>query len=309
MTRLASWLLSLTLLGTVFAQVDIDLTMDREAFLPSEDVEVGVRIANFTGVPLTLGQDPRWLQFTVEELRGRVCGKLSDPPESGEFTLDQATRGKLRYNLTPLFSIGTPGVYRVFATLRLPGGEELSSPPKTFEIVNGVRLNEPREVGFLKPDGTFERRKFVLQRVSFLRKVQLYARVTDESETHTIRVIPLGATVSFDRPEWIVDRETQFHVLHRADSSHYFYHVLTADGTIQIRQLMIGDGVARPEIRVNKEGEVRVFGAIRRPYPGELPKPAEGVASSASGATNTNSPALLERSNSKTNEVPSAKQP
>jgi hypothetical protein len=146
----------------------------------------------------------------------------------------------------------------------------------------------------------------VLQRVSFLRKVQLYARVTDESETHTIRVIPLGSTVSFDRPEWIVDRETQFHVLHRADSSHYFYHVLTADGTIQIRQLMIGDGVARPEIRVNKEGEVRVFGAIRRPYPGELPKPAEGGATSA---TNTNSPALLERSNSKTNEVPSAKQP
>src|SRR4030095_1814135 len=94
------------------AQVDLDLVMDRNMFLPAEDIEVGVRIANFTGEPLTLGEDASWLQFSVAELQGRIAGKLADPPESGAFTLEPATRGTLRFNLTPLFAIDDPGVYR-----------------------------------------------------------------------------------------------------------------------------------------------------------------------------------------------------
>ncbi len=309
MNRLAAIGLLLLLAGPALAQVDIDLILERQVFLPSEDIEVGVRVSNFTGGPLALGQDPRWLQFTVEELRGRVSGKLADPPETGEFTLEQATRGKLRFNLTPLFAVGTPGVYRVFATIRLPGGEEISSQAKTFEIINGTRLSEPREVGYQRPDGTFERRKFLLQRASFLKKVQLYARLTDGTETQTIKVIPLGSTVSFDRPEWLVDRETRFHVLHRADSNNYFYHILTPEGEVQLRQLMVSDGVGRPEIRVNDQGEVRVFGAVRRPYPGELPKPSEGTSGGAAGGARTNAPAGPERTTTNTNEVQAVKQP
>jgi len=302
MTRFTVWLAVPLLAWTAVAQVDLDLVMDRQIFLPSEDIEVGVRIANFSGDPLKLGEDPRWLQFQVEELRGRVASKLQEPPESGEFTLEQATRGKLRYNLTPLFSIGKPGVYRVFSSIRLPSGEEVSSAPNTFEIISGVRLSEPREVGYRHPDGTVERRKFVLQRATFLKKVQLYARLTDASEGHTFKVIPLGSTVSFDRPEWLVDRETRFHILHRADSNNYFYHILTADGSVAVRQLMLSSGDGRPEIRVNEEGEVRVFGAVRRAYPGDLPKPPE----STSG---TNRPVALEQpaTNSITNDVQAPK--
>src|SRR5262245_59114401 len=101
------------------AQVDLDLVMDRNMFLPAEDIEVGVRMANFTGEPLTLGEDPSWIQFSLSELKGRIAGKLADPPESGIFTLEPATRGTLRFNLTPLFAINDPGVYRVLATIRL----------------------------------------------------------------------------------------------------------------------------------------------------------------------------------------------
>lgn len=303
MTRLAALLAMPFLVWSVMAQVDLDLTMERQIFLPSEDTEVAVRISNFTGEPLTLGQDPRWIHFTVEDLRGRVSGKLQDPPDTGEFTLEPATRGKLRFNITPLFNITTPGSYRIFVSIRLPTGEEVTSDPLTFEIISGVKLSEPREVGFRNAEGQLERRKFILQRASFPNKrVQLYARLTDSTESHTIKVIPLGNTVSFDRPEWLVDRESHFHVLHRTDSAHYFYHLLAPDGSLTLRQLWLADGSGRVELRVNEEGEVRVFGAVRRPYPGELPKPSV-VASS------TNRVAEVQSPTTNTNEVSAPKQP
>lgn len=302
MSRLAV-LLSLPLwLFSALAQVDLDLVLEREVFLPAEDIEIGVRIANFTGAKATFGQESNWLQFMVEGDRGRVVSKLQDPPESGEFTLEQSTRGKLRYNLTPLFSMEIPGNYRVFATLRLPSGEVISSDSKNIEIVQGVKLSEPREVGYTLPDGTIERRKFMLQRATFLKKVQLYARLTDSSESHTYKVIPLGNTVSFDRPEWLADRGTRFHVLHRADSTRYFYHILSPDGTIASRQLWISNGTARPELRVNEEGEIRVFRATRESYPGDIPKPADGV-------TKTNSPTATQLKTNAAHEVQAPKKP
>ena len=282
MLRLVAVALAVLCSGWASAQVDVDLTMAREAFLPAEDIDVGVRISNFTGSPLTLGREPRWLHFTVERITGSVAERLSEPPESGEFTLEQATRGKLMFNITPLFRLNTPGAYRVIATVLLPGGEQATSAPKAFEIISGARVSEGREVGWKAPDGTVERRKFIVQKGNFQKKAQLYVRVTDAAEVNTIRVVPLGNSVSFDRPEWVVDRQTRFHILHRTDASHYLYHIILPDGAIESRQMLFNNGNGRTQFRVNEDGEIRVFGAIRRPYPGELPAPTE-----ASAATNS----------------------
>ncbi|MBX3733356.1 MAG: hypothetical protein KF791_12265 [Verrucomicrobiae bacterium] len=252
------------------AQVDVDLAMERDAFLPAEPVEVSVRFANFTGAPLTLGADAEWIQFTVEGVDGRVVTKRSDPPETGEFTLEQATRGKLRWNLTPLFSLEDPGMYRVYATVSLPDGDLQTTTPKVFEIVPGVALHEPREVGVRLPDGTTDRRKYILQQVNFLKKLQLYLRITDPTESRTHAIIALGPTVNFDRPQWVVDRETRFHVLHRATGDLYAYHIFQGDGSLQTRQLWQGD--PRPDlVFVNDAGEVGVRRGRRRPDPSDIP--------------------------------------
>jgi len=285
MIRLVAVALAVFCSGWVSAQVDVDLSMAREAFLPAEDIDVGVRISNFTGSQLTLGKEPGWLHFSVERIFGGVAERLAEPPESGEFTLEQATRGKLTFNIAPLFRLATPGSYRVSATVLLPSGEQATSAPKTFEIITGARVSEGREVGWKSPDGKLERRKFIVQKGNFQKKAQLYVRVTDASESHTIKVLPLGNSVSFDRPEWVVDRQTRFHILHRTDASHYLYHVILPDGSIESRQMLINDGSGRTQFRVNDEGEIRVFGGIRRAYPGELPAPKEA-------ATSTNAVAL-----------------
>lgn len=292
------------LCGAVCAQVDVDLAPSREGavFLPGEPVEMAVRFANFTGGPLTLGAEPGWLQFTVEGLGNRVVTKLSDPSESGEFTLEQATRGTLRWNLTPLFNLEDPGTYRVVATVHLPDGEVRSTPPATFEIVTGVPLHEPREVGVKMPDGSIERRKFILQQVNFFKQLQLYLRITDPSESRTLSIINLGPTYSFDRPQWTVDRETRFHVLHRSSSHLYAYQVFRGDGTLLVRQLWTGE---RPELKIlNEAGEVGVRGGQRRPDRSDVPSPpATNSVSALPAATPTGAPAVPSTGSTK-NDAP-----
>jgi len=255
------------------AQVDVDLALERETFLPGEPIEVAVRFANFSGGPIELGKEPDWLQFTVERVGGQAVNKLSDPQESGSFQLEQATRGKLRWNLTPLFALEDPGAYRVFATVQLPDNEVQTTASLPFDIVMGAALHEPREVGVKLPDGSTERRKYLLQQVNFMKRLQLYLRITDPSESRTHAIVPLGSTVTFDRPQWVVDRETRFHVLHRTTQSVYAYHVFRGDGTLLVRQLYTGD--QRPELQiVNEAGEIGVRKGQRRPDPSDIPSVA-----------------------------------
>ncbi|MBN8248735.1 MAG: hypothetical protein J0L84_15005 [Verrucomicrobia bacterium] len=255
------------------AQVDVDLTLERESFLPGEPIEASVRFANFTGGPIELGTEPDWLQFTIERVDGHTVNRLMDPPESGSFKLDQATRGKLRWNLTPLFALEDPGAYRVFATVHLPDNEVHSTPSVPFDIVMGATLHEPREVGVKLPDGSIERRKYILQQVNFLKRLQLYLRISDSSESRTLAIVPLGSTVTFDRPQWVVDRETRFHVLHRTSQGIYAYHVFRGDGTLLVRQLYTGE--PRPELQiVNEAGEVGVRKGQRRPDSSDIPTAA-----------------------------------
>lgn len=270
--KFASVILASALLGWFAqAQIELRLSADREFFLTGEDLEVAVKVANFTGGPLTLGEQPDWLRFTVERTDSGVVNKLSEVEESGSFTLPQATVGTVRFNLTPHFALDRPGKYRVVAQAVTPKGPEVfTSEPLAFEIVRGVQLNPDREVGVTLPDGTTARRKYLLQQVNFLRTVELYVRVTDAAESVNVKVARLGRIVTFDPPKWVVDRKSQFHVLHRVDANTSGYHVFQPDGTLVTREFYRFTRTT-PELRVNDEGEVAVIGGIRRLTASDIP--------------------------------------
>ncbi|MBL9172715.1 MAG: hypothetical protein JNL10_04200, partial [Verrucomicrobiales bacterium] len=121
---------------------------------------------------------------------------------------------------------------------------------------------------------SIERRKFVLQQVNFLKKLQLYLRITDPTESRTLSITPLGTTVSFDRPQWAVDADTHFHVLHRASGKTYLYHVFQGDGTLLTRQFWEGEN--RPQLEIlNESGEIGVKGGQRRASSSDFPPPPE----------------------------------
>ena len=72
------------------AQVDLDLAMDQEQFLPSESMPMAVKITNRSGQRLHLGADANWLTFNVESLGGGVVIKKAEVPVTGEFDLESS---------------------------------------------------------------------------------------------------------------------------------------------------------------------------------------------------------------------------
>lgn len=255
------------------AQIELRLATEREFFLPGEELDVAVKVANFSGGPLTLGEQPDWIRFTVERSDSGVVNKLSEVSESGSFTLEHATVGTLHFDLMPHFVLDRPGNYRVVAQATTPKSAEIySSEAKSFEIVSGVRLNPDRVLGVTLPDGTIVKRKYILQQVNFLRKLQLYLRVTDGEENRIFKVTKLGPVVTFDPPRWVVDRQNCFHVLHRIDANTSAYHMFEPDGQA-VRRELHRYTTTTPELRVNEAGEVAVIGGVRRPSPGDIPAP------------------------------------
>lgn len=52
------------------AQVNVEVAMDQDEFLPGEALPAAVRITNRSGQSLDLGKDPDWLTFSIESRDG-----------------------------------------------------------------------------------------------------------------------------------------------------------------------------------------------------------------------------------------------
>ncbi len=264
------FLLALSLLPMALsAQIDARLSLAQEAYLPGESLEAAVQISNFTGRRLTFGREPLWLRFNIEAIEGSVVNQLSDIAESGAFSLDPSTRGTIRYDLQPHFDLSRPGRYRLTAIIVTPDREEVISSPVNFEVIRGSRLWE-REIGLPGTAGN-EQRKYLLQQANYLKEVRLYVRITDLSESVTFKVIPLGRMVSFARPQPVVDRKSQLHILNQITAEDYMYMLITPEGVVTKRETygMILD--RRPQIRMNDEGDAAVIGGERHRKTSDAP--------------------------------------
>ena len=270
MKRLLLSLLGLLVATRLLGQLDVRVTLPQEQYLPGESIEAAVRIANFSGRKLTFGANPGWIRFNVEATEGFVVNRISEIPESGEFALQASTRGTIRYDIQPHFDLTRPGRYRVTATIRLSDTEEYASPPIHFEVFRGTRLWE-REFGVEGADGVALRRKFLLQQATQLRDVRLYVRITDDVESSTVKVVPIGPTVSFSRPACAVDRKSRLHVLHQITADTYRYHLIGPDGALLLRQ-SFEFTERRPQLRVNDGGEVAVIGGARKRAANDFPE-------------------------------------
>lgn len=281
MKALALWLsLLAATLSPVSAQVTVEVTQDQDQFLPGEALPTAVRITNRSGRDLRLGRDEDWLSFSVQARDIQVVPKIGEVPVVGEFILESSKVATKRVDLAPYFAMNRPGRYSVSVTVRIKDwNQEVSSPPRSFDIIDGAKLWE-QEIGVPNAGGptnsTPEVRKYMLQQANYLRtQLRLYLRVTDASGTKTFRVLPIGPMVSFSRPEPQVDKFSNLHLLYQ-DAAHSFnYTVVNPDGEVIIRHTY--DYVdKRPRLRPDEGGKILVVGGIRRVTATDVPpfKPA-----------------------------------
>lgn len=257
------------------AQVDVEVVLDQEQFLPSESLPVAVRVTNRSGQPLHLGADADWLTFSVESVDGFIVMKNAEVPVLGEFDLGSSQVATKRVDLQPYFELKRQGRYRIIATLRIKAWSvEAQSPPKEFDVISGAELWS-QEFGVPVAAGVTnqppEVRKYTLEEANYLRsQLRMYVMVSDPSGSHVFKVSSVGPMVSFSQPEAQLDPLSNLHVIYQSGAKTFTYSVVNPDGAIM--QQDIYDYVnTRPRLGMNPSGDVVVIGGVRRIKPGELP--------------------------------------
>jgi hypothetical protein len=252
------------------AQISVELVLDQEQYLRDESLPVKVRITNRSGKPLKLGREADWITFAVENREGRAVTQMSEVPVKDEFTLQSSMVATRRVDLAPHYNFGADGQYNVTATVRIPDwNQELATKPKRFEIVRGTPL-WAQAIGVPAAANTApEVRKYILQQ-AHLKRLTLYVRITDETETITYRLLPVGPLVSFSRPEPQVDKESNLHLLFQTGARSFSYSVISAKGDLVLKQTH-DYSRTRPMLRSNEEGRIYVAGGQRRFAADDLP--------------------------------------
>lgn len=266
-------LIALMLVGVGVAKaapngVSVEVTLEQDQFLPSEEMVAAVRITNMSGRDLELGADNQWLTFFIQGESGYVAPPTGEPQVTEKFVLHSAQVGTRRVNLTPYFNFTRPGRYYVTATVNLTNWkQQVSSKATPFMVLTGVPLVNVPEMEFGVPpkageaDHAPEIRKYILEKATYYRDLKLYLRITD-SFGKTLRVFPVDRMVSFSNPEAQIDGASNLHVLHQTGARAFNYSVFNPDGNLVARQTYQYTS-SRPELRKNDDGKIYVRGGIR----------------------------------------------
>ncbi len=256
--------------------VTVKLMTQQEQFLPGESLPVTVHITNSSGQSLHLGEDAKWLKFSVESTDNKfVVAVNGDPPVAGAFDLGTAEVAKKTVDLAPYFVMTRPGRYRVAASVHIPEwNTDVASPPLEFDVIDGARIWS-QDFGLPVPAGVTNQapvvRKYILEEANYLRnQLRMYVLVSDQSGERIYKVSAVGPMVSFSQPEAQLDRASRLHLIYQSGGQSFIYSVVNPDGSITQQEVYDYAG-SRPHLDTNAAGDIVVKGGVRRMKPGEMP--------------------------------------
>ena len=284
LTMVVFWLLGAAV--AVAQGVSVEVLLDQKYFLPKESLIVKVRVTNYSGQTLRLGQDDDWLTFTIEGRKDNVISKLAPVPVGGEYTLETSRTGTKAVDLAPYFDLSRPGHYRVTANVRIPQWQrEIQSNPVGFDIITGSTLWE-QEFGVppVEPSATGrpEIRKYALVQSLHQEQLMLYFRLSDAANNRVERIFMIGQMVSFSRPEPQLDRFSNLHILYQTGARRFIYSIVNPDGVLIARETHeVSD--TKPRLRAEDDGRIKVIGGVRRVMSTDIPPQLSSTSATDAG--------------------------
>ena len=259
--------------GRAVAQVTVEVLLEEHQFLAGEAMPIAVRVNNHSGQTLHFG-DETWVSYSVESRDGFIVAKHEEVPMAHNFSVESAKMATQRGDLAPCFTIMRPGAYTVTATLHLKDwGKEITSEAAKFDIIPGTKIWE-KEFGVPQHTATPtapEMRKYTLLRATYTKHMRLYLRVTDPSDSRVFKIVNLGNVVSFSRPQTVLDKQNNLHVLYEDGARSFNYSVINPDGDLFIRQTHRYTD-AGPRLVVDDTNEVTIMGGARQMAATDLPR-------------------------------------
>jgi len=274
--------LALLAASTVQAQlngVTAELKLDQDQYLPGEDLQLKVRIMNRSGQEITLGADNDWIAMSITGENNAPCAKLGDMPLQSEFSLLSGEVGTKSLNPTPYYAFRRLGRYRISARIRIPQWrQEIDCKAASFTVSDGVALPNLANLQFGMPlppgasNAVPEVRRYSLLKVSYIKEIKLYFRLTD-SMGKVLHVFPIARMTSFSDPEAQIDRYNNLHVLHQTGARSFNYCVINPEGQWVVRQTYMYTDT-RPVLRIAADGQIFVGGGVRLLSSDDFPAPA-----------------------------------
>lgn len=273
--------------AAALAQFEVELTLDSANYMRYEPITAHVKVSNFSGHTIGLfnHNEKPWLSFYVSRQNGQQVDDLGVEYDLQQAQIKGGDSMVVHVNLTPVYNIRAPGIYRVMAIVNsATHNREFKSPVRQFDLSTGRVLwqetvavhltnapavtptttNEP-PVNLAKED----LRTYVLVANRVQRGEKLYARVESEENNLVYGVVQLGILVGFGKPEAMVDRQSHLHVLHQVGSRSFSYIELTPSAKFA-KQKVYSNIKSRPELKIDDQGKVNVTG-------GELTYPNPAV--------------------------------
>ena len=228
-------LFCLLAVGQVSAQVDVRVQPVRGEFLLGENVQIKVKITNFTDQALVLANTPDrpWLHFTVTRSGSSHPMAPKVVPVFDKIVVHPGSGHELTFNLRPYFHFTTAGSFRVVATIRMDDMQTTySSNRANFTLVNGSSVKT-----FAIQSGD----KRLHRHVKMMRageKDCLFGQVVNADSGSIIGACFMGQYLNFMEPRVMMDRKQNLHVLCQSTPTYFTYSVMGTDGTRRSYQVM-----------------------------------------------------------------------
>lgn len=285
MVLLTAW--SAAAATPVRAAVQFKATVQQKLFLPGEPIPVDLSLLNNSGQTFNFKPEDGWLDFTVSNQtkangEGVAVPNLKPVVINEDFTVVHTALAKTQIDLMPCFDLTRPGRYKVTAAMMYPGATEpVRAETFVIEVTTGAKIEE-QEFGFrpAADDAATEVRRYSLQRLTLTTpsEIRLYVTVMDVAQETLVRQLKIGRVSGNDKPLVMLDRLSNWHVLHQSDSRIFTHSVVSPRGDLLVRESYTPTGL-RPGLKADENGEVSITSAVRRSraddiLPMQLTKPS-----------------------------------
>ena len=263
------FILSLTVSGLSAAEsIQVEIEFAEKAYVPGEDIKAKVKIVNFSGSDLLLGERLGWLNLIVKSESGGFFTPIKPVDLIYPFTVGNGKEVKRLVRIGEFFRFNEIGRYSIQPVIRTGGAGGAFQPghPKFFHVVNPATMHERAFGVKVGPNGRPETRIYTIQRMTRNRQTA-FVKVTGQKTGELFGVVNLGTIVSFaQKVDYDLDRLSNLHTLHHSGARSYRHHVITPQGKLVTREsYLISVSGRKPQLIVDQEGMGRVIGG--RPYP------------------------------------------
>ena len=231
------WALVALALPEVWAQIGIDISLNRNLYMQYEPIYACVSLRNDTGKPLLFGQDPRFQGFVLFDIRDRDGKVVPQKKDTGISVTGLIMRpGEVKRMVIPIhkyYDLDKTGRYTVNAFVshnHLPN--EYQSRNVNFRIEDGLKVWS-RTVGLPNIDGDEKTpanrtRTYTIKMLRDGRAHHYYLVVEDDKFTYG--VMRIGRQIGIEKYASEVDMLGRIHLLMPISPKIFHYLSFSIDG-------------------------------------------------------------------------------